>query len=303
MIKVGIIIVLCVGIVVFIGFCRGYKKYLQISIALVALALLLGYCYFSEIKTDEVTDKGVNLIEISEKTYTNDCYSCSVGEEAEKYDGKNKVKVTNCNLELLESIDTKEGKGEKIRNTGKEFKLYNIDVEKAKKYHEDGFKTDTYELSIKLYLNYDGKKVLAGEIRCYRLSELSGEKFSDAEIDKIKTQITKIFKDKSLSEYELFGKFNKVGSDNFRIEGGMYPESGFFQTDYTTQISECNELWGNEKDFLSWCNQFNSVDFHQGQEYKEGYNDLIMVLGIVIFLLLVYWSFKKPAINKEEKEV
>lgn len=303
MIKVGIIIVLCVGIVVFIGFCRGCKKYLQISIALVALALLLGYCYFSEIKTDEVTDKGVNLIEISEKTYTNDCYSCSVEEEAEKYDGKNKVKVTNCNLELLESIDTEEGKGKKIRNTGKEFKLYNIDVERAKKYHEDGFKTDTYELSIKLYLNYDGKKVLAGEIRCYRLSELSGEKFSDAEIDKIKTQITKIFKDKSLSEYELFGKFNKVGSDNFRIEGGMYPESGFFQTDYTTQISECNELWGNEKDFLSWCNQFNSVDFHQGQEYKEGYNDLIMVLGVVIFLLLVYWSFKKPAINKEEKEV
>ena len=279
------------------------RKKLFIIITLIVVTTLLGYFYFCRGRAENMTDKGVNLIEVSTKEYNNECYKCKLGVEEEKYDGENKVKVTNCDLELLESIDTEEGKGKKIRNTGKEFKLYNIDVERAKKYHEDGFKTDTYELSIKLYLNYDGKKVLAGEIRCYRLSELNGEKFSDDEISNIKTQITNLFKDKSLSEYELFGKFNKVGSDDFRIEGGMYPESGFFQTDYTTQINECKELWGTEKDFLSWCNQFNSVDFHQGQKYDEGYNEIIAVFGVILFLLLAYWFFKKPAGNKCEEEV
>lgn len=272
---------------------KGRKK-LCIIITLVAITTLLGYFYFCRERTKSITDKGVNLIEVSTKEYNNECYKCSLGVEEEKYDGKNKVIVTNCDIELLESIDKeKEGKGDKIRNKGKEFKLYNIDINKAKKYKKEGLKTDTYELTIKLYLNYEGKKVLAGEIRCYRLSELNGEKFSSAEIDKIKSQVSEVFKGKSVSDYTLFGKFSRSGSDDFRIEGGMYPESGFFQTDYTTQIEECKQLWGTENKFLTWCRQFNSVDFYQGQEYSDGLNPIIVTFVMVLFVLYLYIKINK----------
>lgn len=262
---------------------KGRKK-LCIIITLIVFATLLGYFYFCRERTKGITDKDINLIEVSTKEYNNECYKCSLGVEEEKYDGKNKVIVTNCDIELLESIDIeKGGKGNKIRNKGKEFKLYNIDINKAKEYEKDGLKTDTYELTIKLYLNYEGKKVLAGEIRCYRLSELNEEKFSSAEIDKIKSQVSEVFKDKPISDYTLFGKFSKAGSDDFRIEGGMYPESGFFQTDYTTQIEECKQIWGTENKFLTWCRQFNSVDFYQGQEYSESG----LTIGFIIYMAIV----------------
>lgn len=267
------------------------RKKLFIIITLIVVTTLLGYFYFCRGRVENITDKGVNLIEVSTKEYNNECYKCKLGVEEEKYDGENKVIVTNCDIELLESIDTEEeGKSDKIRNRGKDFTLYNIDINKAKEYEKDGLKTDTYELTIKLYLNYEGKKVLVGEIKCYRLSELNGEKFSSEEIDKIKSQVSEVFKGKSFSEYTLFGKLSKSGSDDFRIEGGMYPESGFFQTDYTTQIEECKQIWGTEEKFLTWCKQFNSVDFYQGQEYSDGFNPIILIF--VAFLLLVYLYIK-----------
>ena len=137
------------------------RKKLFIIITLIVVTTLLGYFYFCMGRAENITDKGVNLIEVSTKEYNNECYKCKLGVEEEKYDGENKVIVTNCDIELLESIDKeKEGKGDKIRNRGKEFKLYNIDINKAKEYEKDGLKTDTYELTIKLYLNYEDKKVL-----------------------------------------------------------------------------------------------------------------------------------------------
>lgn len=288
MIKICVIAVICILLIVYSIASKGKNSRIKLGITLAVITSLLGYYYFSEIRAKDITEKGVNKIEVSSKTYKNDCYSCKVGSEEEKYNGKEKVTVADCDLELLERISTSEGKGNKLRKNGREFKLYNIDIDKAREYEKNGFKTDTYELSIKLYLKYANKKVLAGEIKCYRLSKMNGVAFDEREMDTIKSQVSKVFDDKSLSGYKLFGDFAKAGTDKFSVNGGIYPESGFLTIDYSTQEEECNKLWGTEKDFLNWCRQFNSVTFYQGQSYSESRATIILIIYIGIVAVLFY---------------
>lgn len=282
------------------------KDRIKISIASLLGVLFIFILFatsYNKSAEEEVLSKPVNQIDISTETYSNDCYSCSISNNSEKYDGTNKVKVVDCDLTLLESINTNSGKASTIRENGTEFKLYNIVQDKAEKYKSEGLKTDTYKLSAKLYLNYDGKKTYAGEIVLYRLKEISGTEFTEEEIRNIKGYLSDKFSNKSLKDYKLFGSFEKSGTDDFSIQGGSAPESGFFESNYDEYMAECSKIWGNEEKFLSWCKSYNKVEFHQGEVFKykndyEKYAGVLVIIGGLIAVIIKSIFSKK----KEENE-
>lgn len=273
------------------------------SIFIVLFILILVMVLHSKSVEKEVLSKPVNQIDVSTETYSNDCYSCTLSNNTEKYNGVNKVKVVDCDLKLLESINTNTGKASKIREDGTEFKLYNIVQDKAEKYMEEGLKTDTYKLSAKLFLNYEDKKNYVGEIVLYRLKEISGTEFTKEELDNIKGYLLDKFSKINLKSYNLFGCFAKNGTDSFSIQGGSAPESGFFGSGYDDLVKECSNIWGSEEKFLSWCKNYNKVEFHQGEifKYKKDYDKyagaLVIIGGLVI--VIVKSIFKKKEENKE----
>ena len=283
------------------------KDRIKISIASV-LGVLFVFILFASLYNksaeEEVLSKPVNQIDISTETYSNDCYSCSISNNTEKYDGTNKVKVVDCDLTLLESINTNNGKASTIREDGTEFKLYNIAQDKAEKYKSEGLKTDTYKLSAKLYLNYEGKKTYAGEIVLYRLKEISGTEFTEEEISNIKGYLSDKFSNKNLKEYKLFGSFCKNGTDSFSIQGGSAPESGFFESSYDGLLEECSKIWGSGEKFLSWCKSYNKVEFHQGEvfKYKNDYNKyagvLVIIGGLIAVIIISIFNNKKEEVKK-----